>query len=264
MDTEDIPENATPERPDAEYVDGGDISEEKEPTVTSIPDDVVIPPENRTGGVETREPTDLGSTEPKIQVEETVIYKSIWPPLLFSFFLGITIGTMVLLFSPLRQFGPTQIQIEQNAPITDSKPIPDATTTQVHFNQGFGSKGGSLARSIAVDRIQQAAESVVWITNFPSDTAILQAMQQNNQAAAKLIFIGNDAQRKDSNQALSLGLAVFRAGQTLDDNESFLIIDNQYVIDIGRSNTVWETIDSHVAGKAKEWMEKLLKNSTPL
>lgn len=262
MDAEDIPDTATQQIPETNYVDGGDLPDSNhEPSPTDIPDDVVIPPENRSGGIE---PTGKGVSQKTSAIEEVVIYKSIWPPLIFSFILGISLGALILFFGPVKtreiiinQTQPNQAKTQPTAPV-------NAKNVQAHFNKGFGNQGGGLARRIAVDRIKGATTSIVWITNFPSDTNILRAIQENTNVSAKVIFIGSDAQAKDSNGALSLGLTVLRVKQTLDDNESFLIIDNQYVIDIGRPNTIWETIDPYVAANAREWIEELLKNSNPL
>lgn len=263
MDAEDIPDTATPQTPETSYVDGGNLPDaNREPSPTDIPDDVVIPPENRSGGVNQTPSSENNSST--ISVSEEVIYKSIWPPLIFSFILGITVGTLVLLFGPVKTREIIINQTQPSEPIQTQVVPVDATSIQAHFNKGFGSQGGGLARSIAVDRLKEAQTSIVWITNFPSDVSILRAIQGNTNISAKVIFIGSDAQARDSTGAVSMGLTVLRAQQTLDDNESFLIIDNQYVIDIGRPNTVWETIDPHVAANAREWVETLMKAATPL
>lgn len=258
-ESDGIPETVAHEPP-ADYTD---TSEEIpfEPSATKgIPDDIIIPPENQTGGLE---PRGEEQTTP-IPEEEVIVYKSIWPPLVMTFIFGTIVGSLVIL-TPLGQVTgniPNVIQQQFNpTDQTDSQESKDYKT-QIIINKGFGRGGSSIARDLAVSRIQGAKTNIIWITNFPNDPAILAALKEKS-GIPTLIITGNDANRANSELANRQKLGILRAEQTLEDSEGYLIIDNNYVIDIGRSQTVWETIDAQVVEKISDWVSELLKTAQP-
>lgn len=255
---DEIPEGAT-SLPPSEYTDVQESTEELSPT-KGIPDDIEIPLENQTGGLIT--PTlesSSGETTP-----DNIIYKSIWPPLIMAFAMGCTVGTLILL-TPLGSKGSNLIHQIQNQVLPDERPAPvsEPGNTQLTINKGFGSGGSSMAREMAINRIGSAEKNIVWITNFPNDPAILQALDQK-KGTPTLIIIGGDARKSNAEPAQNMGLGIIRASQTLEDTEGYLVIDNNYIIDIGRDQTIWETVDPYVNDQINQWIDSLLKNAKPL
>lgn len=256
----DIPENATA-MPPGEYTEAGEL--ETEPSVSNIPEGIdEIPEINRTGGVTPHEAP--GPESPP----DNVVYKSIWPPLIMAFILGAALGSLTYILIPSNSRQPTAEEIAKaQAQQTAQAPPPRDTTTpgntRLMLSEGFVMGSSSLARDVAIERISQAVTNIIWVTNFPNDPAILQALAKREGTPA-IIIVGNDASKSNCELAKKMKLGVIRAKQTLNDSEGFLIIDNQYVIDIGRNNTVWESIDPFVSDTTRKWVDSMLSTASPL
>ncbi len=251
---DDIPENAMA-KPPGTYTDVEEFGEEPSAT-KGIPDDTIIPYINQTGGIAPAPNTNTGANAQ----QDAITYKSIWPPLIMAFLLGAGLGSLSFFFVPSTP--PTPIQEEKTA----APPTPDTITpgnTRIMLTAGFTMGSSSIARDLAIDRIAQAHTNIIWITNFPNDPAILQALSKR-EGTPTMIIVGNDASKSNTELARKMKLGVIRAQQTINDSDGFLIIDNQYVIDIGRNNTVWESIDPSVSQTTRKWVDTLLNSATPL
>jgi hypothetical protein len=258
--SEETPHSATPAVPE---VTRGAESEGEEPGVArGIPDDIDIPPENLGGGIDAvASPEDSGEPLP-----QGVVYKSIWPNLIFIFILGLLCGGLALTQVPPSWL--KMLPIELAVPTTATQPTQEenpsevatqAGDTQVLLNMGFGSGGASPATELAVNRIASASSSITWVTSFPSNPLILQALREFQ--GSKIIIVGSNTPKKFLEEAMRNRLALIRAPQSLNDYESFLIIDGNYIIDIGRDNTIWETTDTHVVSQFLQWIAPMLEQN---
>lgn len=255
--TDDPPEAANTQPGETEYT-------EVESSPTSVPEDIVVPLENQFGENQTAEQEEAQTTE----LEGEIVYKSIWPPIIFSFLTGLLLGGFAF-FIPSQGVPHLAKQFQQNTQPTSPPERNQASTkpgnTRAIVDRGLNQGEPIPSSELAVERIRTAKNTIVWIANFPENPQILNALQQKKQENLSiLVIVGRNTPTKFARTPVNLGLVTVQTEYTLEEPQSLLLIDNNYVIDISRNRTIWESIDPYVSETVGLWVADLIETSKPI
>jgi hypothetical protein len=254
MGDEDIPETTIPGT-EAELLPLAE-AEEFDRKPTDIPPGIEIPPDPTATAQTPQTPS-----SPVNYNEEEV--QSLWPILLTAIGLGGILGAalcFLLLTNVPALFGSSKAPSPQTQ---------NPRKTQVLLDYGFrdDAETGAPNSRTANDRIANAKTAVIWVTNFPTDPFILQALKnlRDEKNLVVVIALGRNADPKNASLAKKYGLFVAQSKIDLEDPNSMLIVDFKTLLDISRSRTVWETSEPDTLQQAKEWVnDYLLKDASPL
>ena len=232
------------------------------------PEDVLIPEESIYGSNEPLPPPEKsppkGGLAPPNDPKPSSIKIGLLPALLLlsllifgssaiGYFLSQKISPL-----PLTAEGTTNTEKESNS--STQKSSQNSAFTP---DRGIYKKINTIdAKSLAKKRIDMAKKQIIWITDAPDSIHILPtlAAKKNKDPIQIFILTGQETSPHRISTANEYNIPLNQLNLELESPYSFLLIDQKLLVDISRSNWLWESKEPAILKEANAWLKELIGN----
>lgn len=118
------------------------------------------------------------------------------------------------------------------------------------------------AAELSKTRIDGAKTKILWVTDSPDSiyTLPLLASKKNTDSIPIFILTGKETPLDRLNAAPQYNIPINRINTELEGPYSFLLIDNKLLVDISRTNWVWETTEPNILTEVQTWIKDLIES----
>jgi hypothetical protein len=130
-------------------------------------------------------------------------------------------------------------------------------------DRGIYKKNNTIdAKSLAKKRIDMAKKQIIWITDTPDSIHVLPALsaKKNKDPIQIFILTGQETSQHRISSANEYNIPLNQLNLELESPYSFLLIDQKLLIDISRSNWLWETKEPAILKETSEWLQEIIGN----
>jgi hypothetical protein len=244
----------------------------KPPEDVEIPDDSVYGSNEPLAPIqeETKEPNHSKnqSTKPQNNTNQRNSIKiGLIPILLLTLLLlggSGAVGYLLGQKTPTKQQRETQTQTQNETERKDPKNQSKQASAFTPDRGIYRKANSNDSRSLAKRRIDIAQNRIIWITDSPDSQRILPllAAKKNKDAIPIFILTGKETPQVRLANASEYNMPITQLNLELETPYSILLIDDRLVVDISRSNWLWESKEPKILEETKAWIQELIENQT--